>query len=160
MADNPLHCEDYVPFAALEDFAASCHRLGAGEPMTVTVLIIDDEIHIRRLIAQMLELAGYRVLEAAGGSEALSLLEETRPDVITCDIFMPGMSGYEVLEALKAQPTTAEIPVIMLTALGQDKDTARAMELGAADYVTKPFGTTKLAETIRRQLEGGQESEA
>jgi CheY-like chemotaxis protein len=128
--------------------------------MTVTVLIIDDEIHIRRLIGQMLELAGYRVLEAASGPEALSLLEETRPDVITCDIFMPGMSGFEVLEALKSQPATAEIPVIMLTALGQEKDTARAMELGAADYVTKPFGTTKLAETIQRQLDRRQGDDA
>lgn len=124
--------------------------------MTATVLIIDDEIHIRRLIAQMLELAGYQVLEAAGGAEALRLIEETTPDVITCDIFMPGMSGFEVLEALKSQPASAKIPVIMLTALGQDKDTARAMELGAADYVTKPFGTTRLAETIQRQLQAGR----
>jgi two-component system sensor histidine kinase ChiS len=124
--------------------------------MTATVLIIDDEIHIRRLIAQMLELAGYQVLEAASGPEALRLIEETRPDVITCDIFMPGMTGFDVLEALKSEPATAEIPVIMLTALGQEKDTNRAMELGAADYVTKPFGTTKLAETIERQLEGVQ----
>jgi CheY-like chemotaxis protein len=124
--------------------------------MTATVLIIDDEIHIRRLIAQMLELAGYQVLEAASGPEALRLIEETRPDVITCDIFMPGMTGFDVLEALKSEPDTAEIPVIMLTALGQEKDTDRAMELGAADYVTKPFGTTKLTETIERQLEGRQ----
>ena len=124
--------------------------------MTATVLIIDDEIHIRRLVAQMLVLAGYRVLEAASGSEALRLIEETRPDVITCDIFMPGMTGFDVLEALKSQPATAEIPVIMLTALGQEKDTDRAMELGAADYVTKPFGTTNLIETIEQQLEGRQ----
>lgn len=124
--------------------------------MTATVLIIDDEIHIRRLIAQMLELAGYRVLEAASGPEALRLIEGTVPDVITCDIFMPGMTGFDVLEALKSQPDTAKIPVIMLTALGQEKDTNRAMELGAADYVTKPFGSTKLTETIERQLEGRQ----
>lgn len=122
--------------------------------MTATVLIIDDEIHIRRLIAQMLELAGYRVLEAASGPEALRLIEGTVPDVITCDIFMPGMTGFDVLEALKSQPDTAKIPVIMLTALGQERDTNRAMQLGAADYVTKPFGSTKLTETIERQLEG------
>jgi CheY-like chemotaxis protein len=121
--------------------------------MAATVLIIDDEIHIRRLIAQMLELAGYQVLEAASGVEALRLIEETQPDVITCDIFMPGMNGFEVLEALKSHPASAKIPVIMLTALGQEKDTARAMKLGAADYVTKPFGTTRLVETIQRQLE-------
>jgi CheY-like chemotaxis protein len=128
--------------------------------MTVTVLIIDDEIHIRRLISQMLELAGYQVLEAASGPEALRLIEETRPDVITCDIFMPGMSGFDVLEALKSESATAEIPVIMLTALGQEKDTNRAMELGAADYVTKPFGTTKLAETIEQQLGREQRDDA
>jgi CheY-like chemotaxis protein len=120
--------------------------------MTATVLIIDDEIHIRRLIAQMLELAGYQVVEAASGPEALRLIEETRPDVITCDISMPGMSGFEVLEAIKSQPATAEIPVIMLTAIGQEKDTARATSLGADDYITKPFGTTQLIETIERQL--------
>ena len=122
--------------------------------MSATVLIIDDEIHIRRLIAQMLELAGYQVLEAAGGSEALRLMEQTKPDVITCDIFMPGMNGFEVLEAIKSEPATAEIPVIMLTAIGQEKDTARAKALGADDYITKPFGTTNLVETIERQLAG------
>jgi CheY-like chemotaxis protein len=120
--------------------------------MTATVLIIDDEIHIRRLIAQMLELAGYQVIEATSGAEALRLIEETSPDVITCDISMPGMSGFEVLEAIKSQPATAEIPVIMLTAIGQEKDTARATALGADDYITKPFGTTQLIETIERQL--------
>jgi len=124
--------------------------------MSATVLIIDDEIHIRRLIAQMLELAGYQVLEAASGPEALRLIEGTIPDVITCDIFMPGMTGFDVLEALKSQPDTANIPVIMLTALGQEKDTNLAMKLGAADYVTKPFGTTNLTETIERQLKGRQ----
>jgi CheY-like chemotaxis protein len=100
----------------------------------------------------MLELAGYRVLEATNGSEALSLIEETKPDVITCDIFMPGMTGFEVLEAIKSRPDTADIPVIMLTAIGQEKDTARATALGADDYITKPFGTTNLIETIERQL--------
>lgn len=120
--------------------------------MTATVLIIDDEIHIRRLTGRMLELAGYRVIEATSGAEALDLIQETRPDVITCDITMPGMTGLQVLEAIKSQPATAEIPVIMLTAVGQEKDAARATELGAADYITKPFGSTNLVETIKRQL--------
>ena len=125
--------------------------------MTATVMIIDDEIHIRRLIAQVLELAGYQVTEAANGFEALHLLEERKPDVITCDIFMPGMTGFEVLEAIKSQPDTADIPVIMLTAIGQEKDTARATALGADDYITKPFGSTNLIETIERQLARGRE---
>jgi CheY-like chemotaxis protein len=120
--------------------------------MTATILIIDDEIHIRRLTARVLEMAGYHIIEAASGLQALRLIQETQPDVITCDIAMPGMSGFEVLEAIKSQPATAEIPIIMLTAIGQEKDTARAMELGAADYITKPFSSTNLIQTIECQL--------
>ena len=124
--------------------------------MAAKVLIVDDEIHMRRLTAQMLEFAGFEVTEAASGSQALKLIEETRPDVVTCDIFMPGMSGLEFLEAIKTDPATADIPVIMVTAIGQEKHATRATELGAADYLTKPFGSTKLIETIERQLENGQ----
>jgi CheY-like chemotaxis protein len=120
--------------------------------MVTTVLIIDDEIHIRRLTARVLEMAGYHVIEAASGPEALRSIQETRPDIITCDISMPGMDGFQVLETLKSQPATAEIPVIMLTAIGQEKDAVRATELGAADYITKPFSSTNLIETIQRQL--------
>ena len=123
--------------------------------MAATVMVIDDEIHIRRLIARMLELAGYQVVEAANGPQALQLMRETRPDVITCDIAMPGMNGFQVLEAVKSQPETAGIPIIMLTALGQEKDANRAMDLGAADYITKPFGSIDLVERIERQLAGG-----
>jgi CheY-like chemotaxis protein len=121
--------------------------------MPATVLVVDDEIHMRRLAARILELAGYTVLEAASGSEALSIIEETPPDVITCDISMPGMSGFEFLAALKAIPSGAKIPVIMLTALGQSKDISRATALGAAAYISKPFSSAKLVETIQRQLD-------
>ncbi len=124
--------------------------------MAAKVLIVDDEIHIRRLTAQMLEFAGFEVMEAASGSQALELIEETRPDVVTCDIFMPGMSGLEFLEAIKTDPATADIPVIMITAIGQEKHATRATELGAADYLTKPFGSTKLIETIEHQLDYGR----
>ena len=125
--------------------------------MTATVLIVDDEIHIRRLISQVLELAGFRVIEADSGAEALRLAQAAKPDIITCYIFMPGMSGFEVLEAIKAQPDTADIPVIMLTAMGQEKNTTRAVDLGAADYITKPFGSAKLIETIERHLSERQD---
>ena len=121
--------------------------------MPATVLVVDDEIHMRRLAARILELGGYTVLEAASGSEALSIIKETPPDVITCDISMPGMSGFEFLAAIKAMPSGAEIPVIMLTALGQNKDISRATALGAAAYISKPFSSAKLIETIQRQLD-------
>jgi len=121
--------------------------------MPATVLVVDDEIHMRRLAARILELGGYTVLEAASGSEALSIIKETPPDVITCDISMPGMSGFEFLAAIKAMPSGAKIPVIMLTALGQNKDISRATALGAAAYISKPFSSAKLIETIQRQLD-------
>lgn len=122
--------------------------------MAATILIIDDEIHIRRLTARMLELAGYKVIEATSGAHALALLQNARPDVITCDITMPGMNGLEVLKAIKSEPNLAAIPVIMLTAVGEEKEAARATQLGAADYITKPFGSTHLLETIEHQLAG------
>ncbi len=124
--------------------------------MSATVLVIDDEIHMRRLAARILELGGYSVLEAASGDEALSIVEQTPPDVITCDISMPGMSGFEFLAAIKAMPSAANIPVIMLTALGQNKDISRATALGAAAYISKPFSSAKLIETIQRQLDAHQ----
>ena len=121
--------------------------------MPATVLVVDDEIHMRRLAARILELGGYTVLEAASGSEALNIIKETPVDVITCDISMPGMSGFEFLAAIKAMPSGAKIPVIMLTALGQNKDISRATALGAAAYISKPFSSAKLIETIQRQLD-------
>jgi CheY-like chemotaxis protein len=121
--------------------------------MPATVLVVDDEIHMRRLAARILELAGYIVLEAASGNEALNIVKATPPDVITCDISMPGMSGFEFLAAIKALPSAAKIPVIMLTALGQNKDISRATALGAAAYISKPFSSAKLIETIQRQLD-------
>ena len=121
--------------------------------MPATVLVVDDEIHMRRLAARILELAGYNVLEASSGREALSIIEKTPPDVITCDISMPGMSGFEFLAAIKDLPSAANIPVIMLTALGQNKDISRATALGAAAYISKPFSSAKLIETIQRQLD-------
>ena len=121
--------------------------------MSATVLVVDDEIHMRRLAARILELGGYNVLEAGSGDEALSIVKKTPPDVITCDISMPGMSGFEFLAAIKALPSAANIPVIMLTALGQNKDISRATALGAAAYISKPFSSAKLIETIQRQLD-------
>ncbi|UCC86549.1 MAG: response regulator [Anaerolineales bacterium] len=126
--------------------------------MSATILIVDDESHIRHLTARMLAMAGYQVIEAASGPEALRLIEESKPDVITCDIDMPGMDGFEVLKAIKSRPSTADTPVIMLTGIGQRKDAVQATELGASDYMTKPFGSTNLIETIERQLAARQEA--
>jgi two-component system sensor histidine kinase/response regulator len=120
------------------------------------VLIIDDAVHIRRLVARMLEQAGFITLEAADGLEGLFLLKEHLPDVVTCDISMPLMDGYEFLAAAKESPATRHIPVIVVTAIGQEEEVVKATEMGAEAYLTKPFSSSNLIETIHTQLKKRQ----
>lgn len=120
--------------------------------MTATVLIIDDAVHIRRLAARMLERAGFATLEAGNGLQGLKYLKEKKPDVVTCDISMPFMDGHEFLTAAKADPQTKGVPVIIITAIGQEGELARAMALGADAYLTKPFSSSNLIETVQTQL--------
>jgi CheY-like chemotaxis protein len=117
-----------------------------------TVLIIDDEVHIRRLIARMLHIFGFTTLEAADGQQAINLINTARPDVVTCDISMRGMDGYDFLTVVKKNPDTQQIPVIMITALGQETEIKRAVELGADNFLTKPFSASHLVEIIENQL--------
>jgi CheY-like chemotaxis protein len=117
-----------------------------------TVLIIDDEVHIRRLIARMLHIFGFTTLEAADGQQAINLINTARPDVVTCDISMRGMDGYDFLTEVKKNPDTQQIPVIMVTALGQETEIKRAVELGADNFLTKPFSASHLVEIIESQL--------
>jgi CheY-like chemotaxis protein len=121
--------------------------------VATTVLIIDDAVHIRRLVARMLEQAGFATLEAADGLEGLLLLREKMPDVVTCDISMPLMDGYEFLAAAKESPETRHIPVIVVTAIGQEEEVTKAVAMGADAYLTKPFSSSNLIETIQTQFE-------
>jgi signal transduction histidine kinase/DNA-binding response OmpR family regulator len=115
------------------------------------VLVVDDEKATRELITRGLEKEGFRLLNAASGDEALRLAREKRPDVISLDVLMPGMDGWTVLRALKADPLTAAIPVVMVSML-DDRDIGHA--LGAADYLTKPFDREKLVVALRRFRKG------
>ncbi len=124
--------------------------------MTATVLIIDDAVHIRRLATRMLERAGFATLEAGNGLQGLQALREKKPDVVTCDISMPLMDGHEFLTAAKADAETRQIPIIIVTAIGQEDEVARAMELGANAYLTKPFSSSSLVETVQTQLKQAQ----
>ncbi|HEY86237.1 MAG TPA: response regulator [Chloroflexi bacterium] len=121
-----------------------------------TVLVIDDEIHMLRLIQRILEMAGFSVIGSDSGKYALEVLQnsDTRPDVITCDISLPDMDGFEVLRRVKSDANLRHIPVIMLTAMGQHRDAARAKEMGASDFLTKPFSATTLIDVLHRQLGG------
>ena len=120
--------------------------------MSATVLIIDDAVHIRRLIARMLERNDFSTLEAADGLEGLEMLRTRRPDIVTCDISMPLMDGFEFLENAKSDPDIRNIPVIIVTAVGQEDETTRALNLGADACLTKPFSSSHLLELVRAQL--------
>ncbi len=112
-----------------------------------TVLVIDDEAAVRDLMQRFLTKEGFRVVPAAGGEEGLRLARELRPDAITLDVMMPGMDGWAVLSALKADPDVADIPVVMLTIV-DDKNLGYA--LGASDYLTKPIDRERLVTVLKK----------
>lgn len=105
--------------------------------MAMTVLVVEDTELLRRMYCDKLGQEGYRVLSAADGLEALSLLRSDTPDLILLDLIMPKMSGIEVLDLIKRDPRLNRVPVLILSNLGQDEDMQRALELGATDYLIK-----------------------
>jgi CheY-like chemotaxis protein len=100
----------------------------------------------------MLEQSGFKTLQAEDGLEGLRLLQDHKPDVVTCDISMPLMDGYQFLVKAKKDPATCHIPIIVVTAIGQEDDVAKANAMGADAYLTKPFSSSNLIETIQTQL--------
>jgi DNA-binding response OmpR family regulator len=123
-----------------------------AEAPTRTVLVVDDDRPLRILCRASLEEAGFRVLEAGDGEQALASVHEEPPDLILLDIMMPGISGWEVTSALLADRSTDHIPIIFMTARTELNDRVRAFGLGAQDYVTKPFDPQALAETVAKTL--------
>ena len=117
-----------------------------------TVLVVDDEQDILDLVRFRLEHDGYWVLTAFDGQIGLTLAQQERPDLCILDVMMPKLSGLEVLARLRADPATAATRVILLTARGQDADVDRGFELGAQDYVTKPFSPKELRRRVHAQL--------
>ena len=119
-----------------------------------TVLVIEDEAPLRANLARILTAEGFRVVAAADGNEGMRQLETARPDLVVCDVLMPGLDGYGVLAALRARPETAEVPFIFLTASADKDDLARGLQSGANAYVTKPFRIADLMAAVRRLLPG------
>ena len=117
-----------------------------------TVLVVDDEQDILDLVRFRLEHDGYRVLTASDGQTGLALAQAERPDLCILDVMLPKLSGLEVLAHLREDPSTAAVRVILLTARGQDADVDRGFELGAHDYVTKPFSPKELRRRVHAQL--------
>jgi len=112
--------------------------------MNRKVLIVDDEEIIRKVLRTHLVKLGYSVTEASDGEQALQEIVKDRFDLLICDILMPGKSGWEVLQEVKSNPKTQDIPVIVLTAKDQDPDMFKGYDLGANYYMTKPFTKAQL----------------
>jgi DNA-binding response OmpR family regulator len=118
------------------------------------VLVVDDDRVIQQLLEVNLELEGYEVKRAENGEEALKLVREYNPDVMLLDVMMPKLDGREVCRRIKADPQTAHVPVIFLSARAQDMDVNSGLELGASAYITKPFDPVDLLQTVERVLAG------
>ncbi len=118
------------------------------ESQTKTILVIEDEPQVRNNIQQILELSDYRVLAAENGRIGLQLAKTALPDLIICDVMMPEIDGYEVLAALRENNATATIPFIFLTAKVERTDLRQGMELGADDYLTKPFTAEEVLKAV------------
>ena len=130
----------------------------------LTVLTIDDEEHILELLKYNLEKNGFKVIQALSGEEGLKILETHEVDMIILDLMLPGMDGLDVLRRIRASRELLEVPVIMLTAKSEEIDTVLGLEMGADDYIGKPFGSHELIARIKavvrrtKKLEAIQES--
>lgn len=117
------------------------------------ILCVEDSTSVRKLVAFALKSKGYSVLSAENGLEGLEKLAQANVNAIVLDINMPKMDGFEFLTKIRADETCQQIPVIMLTTEGQDEDRAKALELGATNYLVKPFKPTELITLIDKVLE-------
>ena len=116
------------------------------------ILVVDDEEANRNLLREILRPLGYQVREAADGDEALAAVAESTPDLILLDLMMPRLNGYEVCRELKSDPRTRLVPIIILTTLEQLQDKIKAIDLGADDFLNKPFHTIELTTRVRSLL--------
>ncbi|CAN5914511.1 hypothetical protein BH24BAC1_BH24BAC1_17680 [soil metagenome] len=116
------------------------------------ILLIEDNQEIRENIAEILTLANYEGVEAENGKVGVVAAKETQPDLIICDIMMPQLDGYGVLHLLSKNPATAGIPFIFLTAKSEKVDFRKGMNLGADDYLTKPFDDLELLDAVEMRL--------
>ena len=127
-----------------------------------SILIVDDEAPIREMIAVALEMAGYTCLEAENTQQAHACIVDRKPDLILLDWMLPGTTGIELARRLKRDELTADIPIIMLTAKGEEDNKIQGLEVGADDYITKPFSPRELVARLKAVLRraGPVDSEA
>ena len=128
------------------------HQDSGTATMKKFVLIVEDEEDIRELVSYHLLKEGYQVASVASGEEALSVAEKQTPDLILLDVMLPGMDGLTVCQRLRSSPKTADVAIMMLTAKSEEADIIRGLNLGATDYVTKPFSPKVLLARVRAVL--------
>jgi two-component system phosphate regulon response regulator PhoB len=123
-----------------------------ASPMRPHILVVEDEESLATLLQYNLDKEGYRVIHCADGEEALMLVEEKQPDLVILDWMLPTVSGIEVCRRLRQRSETRNLPIIMLTARGEETDRIRGLDTGADDYVVKPFSMTELCARVRAVL--------
>jgi DNA-binding response OmpR family regulator len=119
---------------------------------TCKIMIVDDDAFIRRPLEHIFRAEGFVPVTAEDGEQCLRLVDEDPPSLIFLDVMMPGRDGFDVCETLKNDPRTAGIPIILLSARGQEVDRQRGLSLGAADFMTKPYSPTELLRRVREIL--------
>ena len=112
--------------------------------MTAKVLVVDDVPKNVKLLADLLSVKGYQAITAASGTEALARIEAEQPDLVLLDVMMPGMSGYEVCQAIRANPAHCMLPVVLVTALDPAQERAKGLDAGADDFLAKPVTQAEL----------------
>ncbi|UXH76764.1 response regulator [Roseateles amylovorans] len=128
--------------------------------MNKTIIAIDDQPDIRKLIRMTLEFKDFQVIEADSGEAGLALVRQHRPDLILLDVMMPGLDGFAVSNTLAADPELRRIPVVMLTALDRPKDVEAGLHTGARAYLTKPFSPMALIQLVGRLSQEAPPSDA
>ena len=128
--------------------------------MKPVVLVVEDETSLMTMLRYNLEKEGYRVTEAGDGEEAITVAAETPPDAVILDWMLPRMSGVEVCRQLRRRPETRNVPIIMLTARSEEADKVRGLNVGADDYMTKPFSMVELLARVRALLRRAKPSQA
>ena len=139
-----------------DPYAAPMSSVAPSDAPSTTVLVVDDEPMVREVVARYIALDGHEVHEAADGDEALRWLDQHRPDLVVLDVMLPGTDGLTILRWLR---DTSDIPVILLTACAEEVDRLLGLELGADDYVVKPFSAREVAARVRTVLRRTQGSD-
>jgi two-component system, chemotaxis family, chemotaxis protein CheY len=122
--------------------------------MAKTILVVDDSGTVRQQVSMALKQAGFAIVEAADGEEALAALEANRIDMVVCDVNMPVLNGLEMVEKVKLRPEHKALPILMLTTEGQPSMIKRAKQAGAVGWIVKPFDATQLVQTAKHLTKG------